>query len=125
MSGVFFLFIALGSLAGFIVWEMWQRHQAAARPLDRRSIERGFVPGASQRESALLVMALVLAAFGFVLLLESRHLPFTGRGAAIDTFLYEWLGPWGAPGLCWLLSLSACAMAMRLRRKRLGRQHDG
>lgn len=125
MSGEVFLLVALGGLAGFIVWGGWQRRRASAKPLERRSMERGFVPGASQRESVLFTAGLVAAAFGFVLLAEPRHPPFTGRGAAVDTLLYAWFGPWGASALCWLLAFAALAVARSQRRKRLESQREG
>lgn len=125
MSGEVFLFIALGGLAAYIVWEGWQRRRTSAKPLERRSMERGFVPGASQRESVLFIAAFVAAAFGFVLLAEPRHPPFAGRGAAVDSLLYALLGSWGVPALCWLLAVVALAAALSLRRKRLKGQHAG
>jgi len=125
MSGEVFLFIALGGLAGYIVWEGWQRRRASARPLERRSMERGFVPGASQRESVLFIGAFVAAAFGFVLLAEPRHPPFAGRGSAVASLLYAWFGSWGMSALCWLLAVAALAVALSLRRKRLESQRAG
>ena len=123
MSGEVLLFITLGGLAGYIMWEGLERRRASARPLERHTMERGFVPGASQRESVLFIAALAAGAFGFVLLAEPRHPPFVGRGAAIDSLL--WFGSWGMPALCWLLAVVALAAALSLRRKRLASQRAG
>ena len=119
------LFVTLGGLAIYIVWEGWQRSRAPVNPLERSHMERGFTPGATQREHIAFVAAAVAAIFGFVLLAEPVHPPFTGRGTVIDSFLYTLFGSWGAPALCWLLALVAFVAALAMRRRRLERRHEG
>lgn len=119
MLGELLVFLSLGALAIFILWEGWQRRRTSNEPLRRSVMEQGFVPGASSREVAIFVGAGVSAVFGFVLMAVPPHPPFFGRHAFISSLLFEWFGVWGMPMVCWLLAFVAFFGALAMRRKRL------
>jgi hypothetical protein len=121
MTGEVFIFLCLGGLALFILWEGWQGRRAAKTPLPRSEMEQGINPGASSQELALFVSAVAGFVFGFTLIVEPSHPPFSGRGAVVDSVLFQVFGIWGKPLVCWVLALIACMAAVKLRRKRLKR----
>ncbi|WP_298208293.1 hypothetical protein [Acidovorax sp.] len=121
MSGAIFVFVSLGALAIFILWEAWPRHRTAKKPLRRSEMKQGFDPGASARELALFVASGVFAVFGFFLLIEPSYPPFHGRNALIEHLLFAWLGIYGNPVACWACALIAFVAAISMRRKRLRR----
>lgn len=85
-------------------------------------MERGFIPGAIGHETAIFVAAGVSGAFGLVLITEPPHPPFTGRYALVSSLLYDVLGPWGMPMVCWVLAVIGFIAALSMRRERLGRK---
>jgi hypothetical protein len=116
MTGELFIFLSLGGLALFILWEGWQRHKP--KPLQRATMAQGFLPGASNNETVLFAFAVVGALFGFVLLDKPPVPPFTGRGAFLSALLYDWLGPLGFAFLTWAGAVIAFLAALSVRRKR-------
>jgi hypothetical protein len=119
MTGEIFVFLSLGALAAFMVWEGWRRRRDSKKPLRRSTMEHGFTPGASSRETAAFVAASAAAVFGFVLVAEPPYPPFHGRGALFGFFLFKWFGVWGMPMLCWVFALFAFFGALSIRSARL------
>jgi hypothetical protein len=117
MIGELFIFLSLGGLALFILWEWWQRQKP--KPLQRATMAQGFLPGASNNETVLFTCAVIGALFGFVLLEKLPAPPFTGRGAFLSALLYDWLGPLSFAFLTWAGAVIFLLAALSLRRKRL------
>lgn len=120
-----FLFLTLGPLAAFIIWEGFRHRRTSVKPLSRASMERGFVPGAKNAERVCSILAAVTAIFGVFLIVHPQHPPFAGRGAHFSSLLYSWFGVWGQPLFCWLLAGVLITAAVVARSKRLGAQHAG
>lgn len=114
-----FVFLSLGGLALFILWEGWQRRRPSPAQLPRKKMEQGFVPGAASRELAVFVMAAAVLFFGVTRIMNPQLPPFSGRGALIDSVLFHLFGIWGAPAACWVSAIICCVMALKLRRERL------
>ena len=122
-----FLFLTLGPLAAFIIWESFRnrRNSTSVKPLSRTSMERGFVPGARNAEFVCSILAVAIAIFGVVLVVQPQHPPFAGKGALISSLLYSWFGVWGQPLFCWWFACVLIAAAFAARRKRMGARHAG
>ena len=122
-----FLFLTLGPLAAFIIWESFRnrRNSTSVKPLSRTSMERGFVPGAKTAERVCFIFAVAMAVFVVFLIIQPQHPPFAGRGAFFSSLLYSWFGVWGMPLFCWLLACVLVAAAVAARSKRLGVRHAG
>jgi hypothetical protein len=116
--------LSLVALAAFILWEGWQRRKGNAMPLDRAAMERGFVPGATAAEHMAFVGAVILAVFAGVLFASPPQPPFAGRGAVFSSLLYGALGPLGIPSATAGTAVACIALALSLRRRRLGRQRE-
>ena len=115
-----FLFLTLGPLAAFIIWEGFRHRRTSVKPLSRTTIERGFVPGAKSAERVFSIFAVAIAIFGVVLIVQPQHPPFAGKGAFIWSLLYSWLGVWGQPLFFWWFACLLVAAAFAARGKRLG-----
>jgi len=122
MIEVLFPVLTLGGLALFILWESWQRRASTTKPLDRALMERGFEPGASNKESVLLILGGVGICFGFYLFDNPPHPPFTGRWSSFDGFLYASFGPLGIPSLISAFSIAAFIGGFLVRRQRLANE---
>jgi hypothetical protein len=123
MTGEIFIFLSLGALALFILWEGWQR--CNPKPLQRATMAQGFLPGARNNETILFAFGAVGGLFGLVLLDEPPAPPFTGRGAYLSALLYDWLGPVGFAFLTWAGAVVAFVAALSARRKRFSGGRSG
>jgi len=122
MIEVLFPILTLGGLALFILWESWQSRASATRPLDRRLMERGFEPGASNKESVLLMFGGVGICFGFYLFCNPPHPPFTGRWSSFAGFLYTSFGPSAIPSLISVFSIAAFIGSFSVKKQRLAKE---
>lgn len=84
--------LAMGGLAGFIVWESFR-----SRRLSREELSKGFRPGWAATQTALLVLAGVMVYLGVEEWMRPSHPPFEGRYALLSAALYAVLGPRGVP----------------------------
>ena len=125
MLEALFLFLTLGSLAAFILWESFRNRRRSMKPLSRTSMERGFVPGAKNAERVCSILAVVMAVFGLVLIVQPHPPPSGGRGALLNSLLHSWFGVWGQPLFFWLLACVFVAAAFAARSKRLGAGRAG
>ena len=118
------LIACLAGLAVFILWESWQRRKPT--PLQRRTLERGYVPGESNRELIWFTVALVSAVSGAALLELQPTPPFNGRGAALLEFIHARFGSIAFPVLLWLAAAGAliAGVRARVRRRRTGGSAD-
>lgn len=119
MIEVLFPILTLGGLALFILWESWQHRASTTKPLDRTLMEKGFEPGASNKESVLLILGGVGIFFGLYLFDSPPHPPFTGRGSSFYGFLYASFGPLGIPIFILVFSTAALIGGFSVRRQRL------
>ena len=122
MIEVLFPILTLGGLALFILWESWQRRASSTKPLNRKLMERGFEPGASNKENVLLTLGIAGICFGFYLFDNPPRPPFTGRGSSLDGFLYASFGPLGIPSLASVFSIAAFIGGISVRRQRLSKE---
>jgi hypothetical protein len=125
MLEAYFLFLTLGPLAAFIIWEGIRNRRTSVKPLSRTSMESGFVPGAKNAERVCAIFAVTTAILGVLLIAQPQHPPFSGRGALLSSLLYSWFGVWGQSLFCWLLACVLVAVAVGARNKRLGARHAG
>ncbi len=119
------LFLTLGPLAAFIVWEGFRHRRASQKPLSRASMERGFLPGAKNAERVGFILAAISSTFGAFLVVQPQHPPFTGRGAHFSSLLYSWFGVWGQPLFCGVLAGVLITAAVVARSKRLAAEDAG
>jgi hypothetical protein len=117
MIEVLFPILTLGGLALFILWE-----SSSTKPLDRTRMEKGFEPGASNKESFLLALGAVGICFGLYLFDNPPHPPFTGRWSGFDGFLYAFFGHLGIPSVISIFSIAAFIGGFSVRRQRLANE---
>jgi hypothetical protein len=118
------IFLPLGALALFILWESWQRRASAIKPIDRLAMKPGFEPGQTNRENILFTMAAVGVIASLMLIETPVHPPFTGRSAFFQSLLYTWVGPLGMPAISGTGAFIALMAALSIRRRRLQQERN-
>jgi hypothetical protein len=108
----------LVALAAFIAWEAWRR-RVWAKQVDRALLGKGFVPGATQREVVLFVLAGAVGIVGLYLVGRPPVPPFSGRRAWLASLLYEHIGLHGLPVVVLFASLVMLLLGLSARRRRL------
>jgi hypothetical protein len=115
MRADLFVFVALGALLLFILWEIWANRRSALRR--RAAAVGGFVPGRAAQEVALFVLAAVFLACS-VLVLASPDLATSGRQAYLFRVLRDWFGILAAPALFLAVAGGAFVAGLSARRRR-------
>ncbi len=117
MTGDLFIFISLGSLLLFILWEMWGNRRSALKRRARAA--EGFIPGGSAYEVGLFVLAAVFVACG-ALVLVSPELVTSGQHAYLFSILISYVGSF-APSFVFVGTAAGIfTMGITVRKRRLG-----
>jgi hypothetical protein len=122
MAADLLIFVALGGLLVFILWESWRSRRAATGK--RVGSPEGFVPGGAAREVGLFVLAAAFMIAG-LLMLYAPELRTSMRQSQLFRWAESLLGPFTGVALFLAAAVAAFVVGLSVRAKRLENSRRG